>query len=199
MKRIAFVIVALVLTAVPFLAADGLASFDPSWTVRELATSEAVPVKSLANQLELELGEVEGESLSSLGVSRTDAEEAIAAYREGESSMVGSIVAVGMIIVFVSLVVVAFLISLFQHLHMFDSRPRSQKSKSVKSVVGTITSTGDLGERSIAAVVAAIFLHEAHVDAENRLLLTWKRATGGTWRTGGAMPNASYFAAKRGR
>ena len=201
MKKIVVTIVIFLLGTAPFVVADGdgLIAFDSSWTIHELASSEAIPVKNLAAELTLELSVVDGRSLAELGISRTAAADAIESYREGEAGMVGSIVAVGMVIVFMSLVVVASLISLFQHLHLFDrDRPR-HKARSVKSVVGTITSQGDMSARSIAAVVAAIFLHEEEVDAENRLLLTWRRASAGAWKTCEGMPNCSYFAAKRGR
>ncbi len=201
MKRIVVTIAILLLGTAPSVVADGdgLTAFNSSWTIHELASSESVPVKNLVAELKLDLGEAEGRSLADLGISRAAAADAIESYREGEPGMVGSIVAVGMIIVFVSLVVVALLISLFRHLHIFDRNRSRRKPRSVKSVVGTITSKGDLSGRSIAAVVAAIFLHEEEVDAENRLLLTWRRASTSVWKTGGGMPNSSYFAAKRGR
>lgn len=201
MRRLVVIIAVLLLGMAPFVVADGdgLVAFNSSWTIRELAHSESVPVKKLAAEFDLVLREAEGSSLAALGITRSDADGAIERYRETEGRMVGSIVAVGMIIVFGSLVVVASLISLFQHLHILDRGWSRRKSRSVKSVVGTITSQGDLSERSIAAVVAAIFLHEEEVDAENRLLLTWRRASTSVWRTGGAMPNSAYFAAKRGR
>lgn len=199
MKRTVVVIAILLLGTAPSVVADGdgLTAFNSSWTIRELAESESVSVKGLAVQLKLDLADADGHSLADLGIGRAAAADAIESYHEAEPGMVGSIVAIGMIIVFVSLVVVALLISLFRHLHIFDRGRR--KPRSVKSVVGTITSKGDLSGRSIAAVVAAIFLHEEEVDAENRLLLTWRRASTSVWRTGGAMPNSSYFAAKRGR
>jgi len=187
----------LILTGSLF-GADDLQDFRPTWTLHELAAAASVPVKSLAASLDLELRSAEGETLSSLGISRADATKAIADYHENEDSLVVTIVIEGMSIVFGSLIVVAFLISLFKHFHLFDRKRSARKPRSVKSVVGTITSQGDLGELSIAAVVAAIFLHEKHVDAENRLLLTWKRASAGAWRRGQVMPNATYFATRRG-
>ena len=199
MKRLVGTIAIFLLGVAPFIAADDLVDFNSSWTIHELAASEAVPVKSLAAKLELDLDAAQGRSLASLGITRTAAEEAIESYREGEAKMIGNMVGVGIMIVFASLVVVALLISLFRHLHLFDRDRSVPRPRSVKSVVGTITSQGDLSEQSIAAVVAAIYLHEEHADAENRLLLTWKRASGSAWRTGGAMPNRTYFAAKRGR
>ncbi|MCK5250469.1 MAG: OadG family protein [Spirochaetaceae bacterium] len=202
MKKISVLILMIVLYgAAQFLAADGveLVSFNPSWTVHELAASESIPVKQLVLELELKLNEVRGRSLSDLGITRRDAEDAIERYYNGETGMVSSIVAVGMIIVFVSLVVVAFLISLFKHLHIFNGTRSGRRSRSVKTVVETVTSQSDMSDQSIAAVVAAIFLHEEEVDSENRLLLTWKRASTSIWKIGVAMPNSTHISARRGR
>ena len=199
MKRRTTIAIVVMFAAFTTAVAQDQVEFNSSWSIHELAASESVPVKSLARELEINLDEDADVSLSSLGISRVDATDAIERYRTAEPEMVGSIVAVGMAIVFVSLVVVAFLISLFQHLHLFGGGQSGRKPRSVKSVVGTITSEGDLGETSIAAVVAAVFLHEEQVDAENRLLLTWKRASGNPRRTSETMPNASYFASRRSR
>jgi Na+-transporting methylmalonyl-CoA/oxaloacetate decarboxylase gamma subunit len=175
-----------------------LVSFQPGWTLSELAASESIPVKKLADQLGLELRQVGDRSLADLDVTRDEARDAVAAYRESESGFVAGIVGVGMMIVFLSLLVVALLISLFKHMHLFD-RPRKARTRSVQSVVGTITSSGDLSEYSIAAVIAAIFLHEDEVDSGNRLLLTWRRASTSAWRTGASMPNDLHSAARSSR
>jgi Na+-transporting methylmalonyl-CoA/oxaloacetate decarboxylase gamma subunit len=175
-----------------------LVSFQPGWTLSELAASESIPVKRLADQLGLELRQVGDRSLADLDVTRDEARDAVAAYRESESGFVAGIVGVGMMIVFLSLLVVALLISLFKHMHLFD-RPRKARTRSVQSVVGTITSSGDLSEYSIAAVIAAIFLHEDEVDSGNRLLLTWRRASTSAWRTGASMPNDLHSAARSSR
>ena len=204
-KKLSILIIMVVLfSAAQFLAADGveLVSFNSSWTLHELAASESIPVKQLALELELNLNEVRGHSLFDLNITRRDAEDAIERYYKGETSMVSSIVAVGMIIVFVSLVIVAFLISLFKHLHIFDGTRSGRRSRSVKTVVGTVTSQNgmsDMSDQSIAAVVAAIFLHEEEVDSENRLLLTWKRASTSIWKIGVALPNSTHIAARRGQ
>ena len=127
-----------------------------------------------------------------IGIDEETASKAVLEYRSSEDRLVRSIILVGMAIVFTSLIVVAFLVSLLRHLQFFERRSKADNgSRSVPSVVGTITSSGDLSDYSIAAVVATIFLHEEEVDAENRLLLTWRRSTGSAWRTGGLMPNSA--------
>jgi hypothetical protein len=198
-KRYFLIFVILLIGMIHSLAADELVSYDPSWTLHELAASESIPVKQLAAKLGLELKRAQGRSLSDLDISQQKASEVIALYREGEGRMVANIVITGMLIVFVSLVVVAFFISLFKHVHLFGGIRSGRKLRSVNTSEVSITSKGDMGERSIAAVITAIFLHEEEVDSENRLLLTWKRAATNLWKIGGEMPNSSHYASRRGR
>ncbi len=191
-----------VVTGIAVAAGSAEPTFEyrSSWTVHEFASSQKIPVKKLCAALDLDLPSLDGPSLSSLGIDEETAAKAIREYRSSENRLVRSIILVGMGIVFTSLIVVAFLVSLLRYLQFFERRSKSNgTSRSVPSVVGTITSTGDMSDYSIAAVVATIFLHEEEVDAENRLLLTWRRSTGSAWRTGGLMPNSAYFETKRGR
>ncbi len=198
-KRYFLIFVILLFGMIHSLTADELVSYDPSWTLHELAASESIPVKQLAAKLDQDLKLVQGRGLSDLGISQQNASEAIALYREDEGRMVGNIVITGMLIVFVSLVVVAFFISLFKHVHLFGGTRSGRKSRSVNTSGVSITSKGDMSERSIAAVITAIFLHEEEVDSENRLLLTWKRTATNFWKIGGEMPNSSHYASRRGR
>ena len=141
-----------------------------------------------------------GQTLRELSLSKEAVVKGFQVYRDGESKLVGSMALTGMIIVFSSLIIVSFLISLLRHLHIFDRRASdSTKVKSADSMVGTITTTGDMSQHAIAAVVAAIFLHEEEVATENKLLLTWKRASTNLWKASRAMPNDTFYNAKRGR
>ena len=198
-KKYFLIFVILLIGMIHSLTADELVSYDPSWTLHELAASESIPVKQLAAKLGQDLKQVQGRGLSDLGISQQNASEAIALYREGEGRMVANIVITGMLIVFVSLVVVAFFISLFKHVHLFGGTRSGRKSRSVNTSGVSITSKGDMSERSIAAVITTIFLHEEEVDSENRLLLTWKRTATNLWKIGGEMPNSSHNASRRGR
>jgi len=184
-----------------FLAAEesALKGFNQSWTIHELAASESIPVKQLTSNLGLDFADIRNSSLSDLGITRQDAESALVRYRADEPGMVSGIVLVGMLIVFASLVVVAFFISLFKHLYILEMIKSRSKSQTAETEVGIITSRGEMSDNALAAVITAIFLHEEEVDSENRLLLTWKRVSARAWKTGEEMPNALHFAARRGR
>ena len=172
--------------------------YNPNWSIGELAHAQKIPVRKLVRELDQSLEAARGKSLGQLGIGEEAVEKAIVRYRTGEKVLVANIIFVGMAIVFASLVVVAFLIGLLRHIHFFERRSKSADSgaRSVGTVIGTITSSGDLSDYSIAAVVAAIFLHEQEVEAENRLLLTWRRASVNQWKTGNPMPNSSLFISK---
>jgi len=198
-----FVMLLVLATAIEAtLGAKGEAELGPpyrsDWTLRDLAHAQRVPVRKLAVALNKDLEAAEGKTLVQLGLDKETVTKALAGYRAGEERLVTSMILIGMLIVFGSLIVVAFLISLLRHLHLFERRSKTAEGerRSVASIIGTITSTGDLSDYSIAAVVAVIFLHEQEVAADNRLLLTWKRASSNWWRTGGPMPNSSFFATK---
>jgi hypothetical protein len=55
-----------------------------------------------------------------------------------------------------------------------------------------------MSDYALAAVVAAIFLHEEEVEEENKLLLTWKRASTNMWKASRSMSNDIFFNAQGG-
>lgn len=169
--------------------------YQSSWTLREFADANQVPPRKISAALAKDLDIQASSTLSELGVTKADAKEALAEYRKGELGFVRNIAETGMLIVFVSLIVVAVLIGLLRHLHIFDKKgntPRPGK-RSVRSIVGTISSSGDMSDYALAAVVAAIFLHEEEVEEEKKLLLTWKRASTNMWKASRSMPNDTFF------
>jgi hypothetical protein len=174
--------------------------FRSSWTLREFAEANQVPLRKIAAALGKDVDTEASSTLAELGLTEADAKEALLEYRKGELGFVRNIVEIGMLIVFGSLIVVAVLIGLLRHLHIFEkkgSKP-GPGEKSVRSIVGTISSSGDMSDYALAAVVAAIFLHEEEVEEENKLLLTWKRASTNMWKATRSMPNDTFFNAQGG-
>ena len=174
--------------------------YQSSWTLREFAESNQVPLRKITADLGKDLDTQASSTLAELGVTKADAKKALAEYRKGELSFVRNIAETGMLIVFASLIVVAVLIGLLRHLHIFDKKRNTpgQGKSSVRSIVGTISSSGDMSNYALAAVVAAIFLHEEEVEEENKLLLTWKRASTNMWKASKSMPNDTFYNAQGG-
>jgi hypothetical protein len=165
--------------------------YESAWTLHEFAQANRVPPRKLSAMLGKDFDEHGSATLAELGVSESDAAEVLGKYYGGELGFVGNIAEIGMLIVFVSLI---------RHLHIFErtGEGRAADKRSVRSIVGTISSSGDLSDYALAAVIAAIFLHEEEVEQENKLLLTWKRASTNMWKASRSMPNDSYFNAQGG-
>jgi hypothetical protein len=174
--------------------------FQSSWTLREFAKANQVPLRKIAAALGKDVDTEASSSLAELGLTEADAKEALLEYRKGELGFVRNIAEVGMLIVFVSLILVAVLVGLLRYLHIFEKKGKTTGpgKRSVRSIVGTISSSGDMSDYALAAVVAAIFLHEEEVEEENKLLLTWKRASTNMWKTSRSMPNDTFFNAQGG-
>jgi hypothetical protein len=174
--------------------------YQSSWTLREFVEANQVPPRKISTALGKDIDTQASSTLAELGITIADAEEALAEYRRGELGFVRNIAETGMLIVFVSLIVVAVLIGLLHHLHIFDRKGNTLRpgKRSVRSIVGTISSSGDMSDYALAAVVAAIFLHEEEVEEENKLLLTWKRASTNMWKASRFMSNDIFFNAQGG-
>jgi hypothetical protein len=174
--------------------------YQSSWTLQEFAETNQVPPRKISTALGKDFDTKASATLSELGVTMGDAEEALGEYRKGELGFLRNIAEIGMLIVFLSLIVVAVLISLLRHLHIFEKKASGVEAekKAVRSIVGTIRSSGDMSDYALAAVVAAIFLHEEEVEEENKLLLTWKRASTNMWKASRSMPNDTFFNAQGG-
>jgi Na+-transporting methylmalonyl-CoA/oxaloacetate decarboxylase gamma subunit len=177
-------------------------AYRSSWSVVELAQANRVPPRKLAAALKINLAQEATSTLSDLGVDEESARRGLERYRRGESGLVRNIAFIGMSIVFASLIVVAFLISLLRHLHIFERTPGSRRPdrKSARARTGRAVAVGtDMSDYALAAVATAIFLHEEEVEEENRLLLTWKRTSTNMWKAARSMPNTAFYDAHRGR
>jgi len=203
MKRILFFcLLACLISSTVFAAGEREQDFlfRSSWTLREFAQANQVPPRKIAAALGKDLDADASSTLAELELSETVAKKALAEYRKGELGFVRNIAETGMLIVFVSLIVVAVLIGLLRHLHIFEKKGSmpGRGENSMRSLVGTIRSSGDMSDHALAAVLTAIFLHEEEVEEENRLLLTWKRASTNMWKASRSMPNDTFFNSRGG-
>jgi len=202
------------ITVMVLVAASGLAggmleqgqepefAYRSGWSVVELAGANLVPPRKLAAALEIDFAREATNPLGDLGIDEESARQALKEYRRGEPGLVRNIAFIGMSIVFASLIVVAFMIGLLRHLHIFDRTAggrRTRKKPGKVRRVRPVTAGADMSNYALAAVATAIFLHEEEVEAENQLLLTWKRASTNIWKAVKTMPNAAFYNANRGR
>ncbi len=172
--------------------------FSSEDTLLELSIKTEIPVRKYIQHLEIAPNTDINVSLHELNITKADIEKARKAYDNNLLPFYSGVVLVGMAIVFVSLIFTGFVIHLLKYV---SNRPkRKVKKKSMKTSAGTVTGPVEhLSSNAVIAAITAIYLHEMEVEEQNKMLLTWKRASRSMWKTGNAMPNNEYFQAKRGR
>ena len=191
MKKI--IILLMIVFAVTCLAKELKLNFSPDTTLQEISTQTNIPVKKIAQYLKLEDQTEFNVSLHELGATNEDLIKAIAEYHSNTKSFYTGIIFVGMGIVFVSLLLVGFIINLLQHI----GEPKKKKKTVVQTSVGTITVPKDhFSSNGIVVAITAMFLHDA--DERDKIDLTWKRQTISMWNAAGMVENR-VFEDRRGR
>jgi len=95
-------------------------------------------------------------------------------------------------VVFLSLMLIAFIINQLRHLAT-QGRPHGAAKTTVETAVGKGTAPEpDVSTNAIIAVITALHLHVQEVEEKHRLMLTWRRAQKPAWRTAGIMPNREF-------
>ena len=188
MKKIIFLI--FIVFAVLGLAEEKI-RFLPTTNLQEISTQTNIPVKKIAQYLKLEDQTKFNLSIQELGISNEDINNAIVEYNTNKKSFYTGISLVGMGIVFASLMLVGFIISLLQHIG------DPNKKTKVKTSVGTVTAPKEhISSNGIVAAITAIFLHDA--EEKDKIELTWKRQTISMWKAAGMTENRA-FEDRRGR
>ncbi len=189
MKKIFFLLI--LIFAIACFAAEQKFNFSQGSTLLEISAQTNIPVKKIAQYLKLEDQTKFNLSLQKLGISNKDINSAIAEYNANKKSFYTGISLVGMGIVFASLLLVGFIISLLQHI----GEPK-KKGKVITSV-GTVTAPQKhINSNGVVAAITAMFLHDA--EEEDRIDLTWKRQTISMWKAAGMVENR-VFEDRRGR
>lgn len=190
----------LLLIIIP-LAISGIIEEDSSlpaaeWerlTLQEAAVRADIPVKKLKNYLELNLLTDNSLTMAELKIAQADYQQIIENYNRNRKSFYIGIVLVGMSIVFLSLALVGFIINHIRILHFFDNFRRN-KITSAPVTISTTARGINLSQNDIVALITAIYLHEQEAEEQDRLLLTWKRASISMWKAAGKirMPNLLF-------
>ena len=168
-------------------------NFSPDTTLLEISSQTNIPVKKITQYLKLEDQTEFNVSMQELGISNKDLKKAIAEYHSNTKSFYTGITLVGMGIVFVSLLLVGFIINLLQHI----GEPKKKKKSVVQTPVGTVTAPKDhISSNGVVAAITAMFLHDA--DEKDKIDLTWKRQTISLWNAAGMVENR-VFEDRRGR
>jgi len=166
-------------------------------SLTEVAFKLQIPLKQLNFYLDIDLKTESEKTLDELHISRSALKKALKNYSENQSSFYSGIILVGMLIVFLSLIMVGLIIDRMKFLKHLDNY---QKQKLVKSRKNTLQVMGEkISQNDIVAAITAVYLHELETEEESKLLLTWKRATQNPWNTAAKfnMPNRVFFQERR--
>jgi len=191
MKKL--IILLMIVFAVTCFAEEKKLNFAPSTTLLEISAQTNIPVKKITQYLKLKDQTEFNVSLRELGISNEDLEKAITKYDNNKRSFYSGIILVGMGIVFVSLLIVGFIISLLQHI----GDPKKKKKSVVQTSVGKVTAPKDhISSNGIVAAITAMFVNDA--EEKDKIDLTWKAQTISLWKAAGMVENR-VFEDRRGR
>ncbi|MEA2096929.1 MAG: OadG family protein [Candidatus Cloacimonadota bacterium] len=191
MKKL--IILLMIVFTVTCFAEEKKLNFAPSTTLLEISAKTNIPVKKITQYLKLKDQTEFNIGIQELGISNGDLEKAIAEYNNNKKSFYSGIILVGMGIVFVSLFIVGFIISLLQHI----GKPKKKKKAIVQTLAGTVAASKDhISSNGVIAAITAMVLHDA--DERDKIELTWKRQTISMWKAAGMVENR-VFEDRRGR
>jgi len=102
-------------------------------------------------------------------------------------------VVVGMLVVFISLILIGFIINQLRHLN-----PQSRTRKEAEPNGKAAEPEPDVSTNAIIAVITALHMHVREAEEQRKLMLTWCRAPMSMWRAGKvAMPNREFVLTRR--
>jgi hypothetical protein len=192
-----------------------MGQYKNSRSLRDVAEDTAYPIKKLRNIMGADIPKTGYDKpLAEFGISPQQVNRAIARYEAGESDFLWSITATGMIIVFIALIITGLVVALLEYFHRLDiqqrlrrksmaeSEPvreaasevkRRRRQASLRAASKKIPADDGLDAPTVAAIAAAIRLHESSLEEANRILATWTKASVSVWKTSRRMPNLRYF------
>ncbi len=164
----------LLLMAVIALSASLLAEANEvhqKMSIRQISAVSHIPMRKIIEYLDLPTDTDINKPVIDLNRDQAELQKAVTLYHKNQKNYYWGIVVIGMSTVFASLIIVALLIGQLRHL--------GKKKDS---------STTELSDEIVAAIVTTLFLHEMDVEESNRLLLTWKRAPLSMWKASNYIP-----------
>ncbi len=174
-------------------------STEQNMSIKEFTVENNIPFKKLMNYLDNGDNLTSDMELKQIGLSTSDLESIIADFRVNERSYLLGVTGMGMLIVFLSLILISIIISLLKYLNV-EKPTKSSKDESLKanSLKVKSTGTGDLSPGVLASIAATISLHEMETAEANRLIMTINRESGfKLWKSIKSMPNAAYNARRK--
>lgn len=169
-------------------------STDLDMSIKEFSVEKNIPFKKLMNYLDNGDDLTSDMELKQIGLSITELESIIEDFRGNQRSYLIGVTGIGMLIVFLSLLLISLIIGLLKYLNL-EKPTTTSKDENLKtnSIKVKPTGTGDLSPGVLASIAATINLHEMETSEANRLILTINRESGSKmWKSIKSMPNAAY-------
>ncbi|MCF7883151.1 MAG: OadG family protein [Candidatus Cloacimonetes bacterium] len=183
----------ILLVSVTFIAAEELEyEFSLDKTLLEISAETNVPVKKIAEYLELNDIIDFRVTLRELNLKSEDVNKAIKLFNQNRKSLYSGIVLVGMSIVFASLILVGLIISTLQHVGVKKQPEKAKKNQleTAETDLGKVSAPkGELTQNGIVAAITAMMLHRAEMEENSRIQLTWSRPNSSGWRGVNAVEN----------
>jgi Na+-transporting methylmalonyl-CoA/oxaloacetate decarboxylase gamma subunit len=162
-------------------------------TLQELSAEIQIPIKKLKECLELPQTTDNHATLSDLTIGKQNIILAIDRYNEDRFGYYQSIVILGMLIVFGSLMITAVFIGLLQHT-VIEKKPKTPQSRKHGKQEA---SREHVSSNAIVAAIATVYMHEWEIEEQNKMILTWKRAPLSLWKVSRILPNQEFYKGKR--
>jgi Na+-transporting methylmalonyl-CoA/oxaloacetate decarboxylase gamma subunit len=198
MKKI-FALIMLATFAFCFASEQVNLEINPNMTLRQISDETHIPVNKIIHLLDGDYSEET--TVAKTGLTNDEINKAIKRYDSIKTHYYWSIVAVGMVIVFIALIITGFVIGLLKHFNKVDSATEKKTvAKRSKTKIKKITPIeGNLSNDAVVAVVTAIYLHELEVEEKNKINLTWKRQRLSMWKSSNMtnLPNSSFYKLRR--
>ena len=158
--------------------------------IEDVAFKQGVPQKSL-----IKFAKQEQELNSKYEITEVNLEKLSRKFDKDILPFAGKLTIIGMLVVFVSLIVIGVIIGQIKHISR-NNKPKKRKNrKVVQTSIGSIETTeSDISTNSVIAVITALHMHIQEVDAKNKLNMDWKRAPVSMWKSvsKAKFPNQDY-------
>lgn len=171
-------------------------------TIMSISKGFDMPIKKLEGKLNLERSD-QNKTLQELNIPVQKIKNIVNQFENNKMEFSWGVVIVGMVVVFLSLLLIGFIISQLQHIENLGKKKEKKSvsnSVSVNTSVGKVTALSDqISANAIVAAVTALHLHVMEIEETNKLLLTWKRTSLNLWRYyyKFKMPNREFSQLKR--
>lgn len=176
-----------------------LYAYNEMSTISEIAFKFSIPVKKfkalLGNHDPLDTS-WDNTSLQALGISLDTVQAVKQEFEEDILSYGGSVLIVGVLVVFLALILTSIVISQLVHLNRKSSKEsiiKVSSSGQVKSAPKNISSN------VIVAAVTALHMHKMDIEERRRMVLTFRRTPTNQWRASAvlSMPNREMTSVRR--